>query len=110
MTEETSAFRQKADLRDRLTEILNDPVLQLAISIVEGAAVPKPPSDQEVSALADIVFGRRYLLMSGVNRGFADLKLLTKPIVAGETENSLMAKAYEHAVPPQFRDQEKPKC
>lgn len=110
MTEETQAFRQKPELRDRLAELLKDPVLQLAISIIKGAAVPKPPSNQEVSALADIVFGRRYMLMSGVNQGFTDLEMLTKPIVAGETDKDLLAKAYDHTIPPQFREQEKPKC
>lgn len=109
MTEEAQAFRQKPEYRDRLAEILKDPVLQLAISIIKGAAVPKPPNQQEVSALADIVFGRRYMLMSGVNQGFADLETLTKAIKPGETDNDLLAKAYDHTIPPQFRE-EKPKC
>lgn len=110
MTEETQAFRQKPELRDRLADLLKDPVLQLAISIIKEAAVPKPPSNQEVSALADIVFGRRYMLMSGVNQGFTDLEMLTKPIVAGETDKDLLAKAYDHKIPAEFREQEKPKC
>ena len=98
MTEETQAFRQKPEYRDKLAELLADPVMQLAISIIKGAAVPKPPNPQEVSALADIVFGRRYMLMSGVNQGFIDLEMLTKPVVAGETDNSLLSKAYDHKI------------
>ena len=111
MTKETQAFRQKSEYRDRLAELLADPVLQLAISIVKGAAVPKAPSSQEVAALADIVFGRRYMLMSGTNHGFDELEALSKPIKAGESETDLLSKAYEHTIPAQFREQpEKPKC
>jgi len=109
MTEEAQAFRQKPEYRDRLADILKDPVLQLAIGIIKGAAVPKPPNQQEVSTLADIVLGRRYLLMSGVNQGFADLDKLTEAIKPGETDNDLLAKAYEHKIPAEFRE-EKPKC
>ncbi len=109
MTEEAQAFRQKPEYRDKLAELLKDPVLQLAIGIIKGAAVPKPPNQQEVSALADIVFGRRYMLMSGVNQGFADLETLTKPIKPGETDNDLLVRAYEHKIPAEFRE-EKPKC
>ena len=108
---ETQAFRQKAEYRDRLTELLADPVLRLAIDIVKGSAVPKPPSAQEVEKLADIVFGRRYMLMSGVNQGFADLEKLATPIKAGEADTDLLSKAYEHTIPAQFREQpQEPKC
>jgi hypothetical protein len=109
--EETQAFRGKSEYRERLAEILADPVFQLAVSIVKGSAVPKPPSTHELTALSDIVFGRRYMLMSGVNQGFEDLERLTKPIAVGETESGLLAKAFTHNIAPELREtQEKPKC
>lgn len=110
MTEKALLFRQKPEYRDKLAELLNDPVLQLAIGIIKEAAVPKTPSSQEVNAMADIVFGRRYMLMSGTNQGFADLEMLAKPVQAGETDVGLLDKAFDHAIPAQFREQEKPKC
>lgn len=110
MTEETLAFRQKPELRDRLAELLKDPVLLLAIDVVEGTAKPKPLNDTEISTVPDAVIVRRYNTMAGKIKAFDELRLLAQPIVAGETDKDLLAKAYDHTIPPQFREQEKPKC
>lgn len=111
-TEQILAFRQKPEYRDRLAELMKDPVLQMAIEIIKGAAVPRPPTDQETTSLADIVFGRRYLLMSGVNQGFDKLELLTKAITVNEAAVAIqMSKAYDHTLPAELREQpESPKC
>lgn len=109
MTEEAQAFRQKPEYRDKLAELLKDPVLQLAMDVVEGTAKPKPLNETEISTVPDAVIVRRHTTMAGMIRAFNELKLLAQPIKPGETDNDLLARAYEHSVPAQFRE-EKPKC
>lgn len=102
-TEEIQAFRQSAEHRQKLAALLDDPTLQLALSIIRKSAVPKPPTDTETNQLADICLARRYLLMSGVNQGLDKLNLLTHPVQANENLDLLMDNAYDHTLPAHLR-------
>ena len=113
LTEAMRAFRLKPEYRDRLAEIVADPVFQLAESIVRDSAVPKVPTPQELATLADVVYSRPLLVMAGENQGLDKIASLSTQLAkVNEVGNDLLSKAYEHTIPAQFREQppEKPKC
>lgn len=93
---EITAFRNKKDLREALAAALDLPEVQLAISCIRKAAVPKPPSEKEIIQHADIILARRYVLMSGTNDGFDTLLEMAKetpPPIPGEA--ALMSHAFD---------------
>ena len=95
---EIHAFRAKAELREALAKALQSPELQLAINCIKQAAVPRTPTESEIIGHADIILGRRYLLMSGTNAGFdALLEMVKPPLPAAESMQAVMSKAYDQA-------------
>lgn len=67
----------------------------LAISCIRNAAVPRPPSEKEIIQHADIILGRRYLLMSGTNDAFDTLLEMAKaPLPPAVSDATLMSEAY----------------
>jgi hypothetical protein len=110
LTEAMRAFRQKPEYRDRLAEIVADPVFQLAESIVRDSAVPKVPTPQELATLADVVYSRQLLVMAGENQGLDKIASLSRQLAkVNETDTDLLSKAYDHTIPAQFREQQEPK-
>ena len=92
---EITAFRDKKDLREALAAALQLPEVQLAISCIRNAAVPRPPSEKEIIQHADIILGRRYLLMSGTNDAFDTLLEMAKaPLPPAVSDATLMSEAY----------------